>query len=82
MIMLVGGVNIVHIRAILPPATEVNSMDEQQFDREMKYQVSMSIIRSMLEKGLIGTEDASKWQQRLIERYDPPIGRIVSNRAG
>ena len=82
MIMLVGDVNTAHIRAISLPALEVSSVDKQQFDREMKYQVSMSIIRSMLEKGLIGTEDASKWQQRLIERYDPPIGRIVSNRAG
>ena len=82
MIMLVGGVNIVHIRAILPPAMEASSMDKQQFDREMKYQVSMSIVRSMLEKGLISTDDFARWQQRLIERYDPPIGRIVSNWVG
>ena len=82
MIMLVGGVNIVHIRAISLPAMGVSGMDKQQFDREMKYQVSMSIVRSMLEKGLLITEDASKWQQRLIERYDPPIGRIVSNPKG
>ena len=82
MIMLVGGVNTAHIRAISPPVMKVSSMDKQQFDREMKYQVSMSIVRSMLEKGLISTEDASKWQQRLIERYDPPIGRIVSNPKG
>ena len=57
-------------------------MDNQQFDRELKYQVSMSIVRQMLENGIISTEDFGKWRQRLIEKYDPPIGRIVSNRAG
>ena len=82
MIMLVGDVNTVHIRAISLPAMEVSSVDKGQFDRDLRYQVSMSIVRSMLKKELIGTEDASRWQQRLIERYDPPIGRIVSNRAG
>ena len=82
MIMLVGDVNTVHIRAISLPAMEVNSMDKGQFDRELRYQVSMSIVRNMLEKGLIRPDDVPRWQQRLIERYDPPIGRIVSNPKG
>ena len=82
MIMLVGDVNAVHIRAILPPAMGVSSMDKGQFDREMKYQVSMSIVRNMLEKGLIRPDDVPRWQQRLIALYDPPIGRIVSNPKG
>lgn len=57
-------------------------MDNQQFDRELKFQVSMSIVRQMLENGIISTENFEKWRQRLIEKYDPPIGRIVSNREG
>ena len=60
----------------------VSCMDNQQFDRELKYQVSMSIVRQMLESGIISTENFEKWRQRLIEKYDPPIGRIVSNREG
>ena len=82
MIMLVGDVNIVHIRAILPPAMEASSMDNQQFDRELRYQVSINIVRQMLEIGIIYIENYEKWRQRLIEKYDPPIGRIVSNREG
>lgn len=50
-------------------------MDNQQFDRELKYQVSMSIVRQMLENGIISTENFEKWRQRLIEKYDPPIHR-------
>lgn len=82
MIMLAVAASTARIRAISLPAMEVSGMDREQFDREMKYQVSLSIVQSMLEKGLISTDDFSRWQQRLIERYDPPIGRIVSNREG
>ena len=82
MIMPVAVVSTAHIRAISLLATEVGSMDNQQFDRELKYQVSINIVRQMLEKGIISTESFEKWRQRLIEKYDPPIGRIVSNREG
>ena len=82
MIMLAVAASTARIRAISLLAMEVSGMDREQFDREMKYQVSLSIVQSMLEKGLISTDDFSRWQQRLIERYDPPIGRIVSNREG
>ena len=82
MTMQAVGANTARIHAISLPAMEVSGMDREQFDREMKYQVSLSIVQSMLEKGLISTDDFSRWQQRLIERYDPPIGRIVSNRVG
>ena len=82
MIMLAVAASTARIRATSLPAMEVSGMDREQFDREMKYQVSLSIVQSMLEKGLISTDDFSRWQQRLIERYDPPIGRIVSNRVG
>ena len=82
MIMPVVAVSTARIRAISLPAMGVSSMDNEQFDRELKYQVSMSIVREMLEKGLIAAEEYSQWQQRLIEKYDPPIGRIVSNGAG
>ena len=82
MTMQAVGANTALIHAISLPVMEVSGMDREQFDREMKYQVSLSIVQSMLEKGLISTDDFSRWQQRLIERYDPPIGRIVSNREG
>ena len=37
-------------------------MDNQQFDRELKYQVSMSIVSQMLEKGIISTDNFEKWR--------------------
>lgn len=32
-------------------------MSEEQFDRELKFQVSMALVDEMLEKGIIGQED-------------------------
>ncbi len=82
MIMPVAVAGIAHIHAISLLAMEVGSMDNQQFDRELNYQVSINIVRQMLEKGIISTDYFERWRQRLIEKYDPPIGRIVSNREG
>ena len=36
-------------------------MSEEQFDRELKFQVSMALVDEMLEKGIIGQEDYEKW---------------------
>ena len=58
----------------------VSVMTEKQFARELEYQASLSIVEAMKRAGLIDCADYEKWQQRLIEIYDPPIGRIVSNR--
>ena len=80
--MLVVDENTAPIHATSQPVTGVSNMDNQQFDREFKYQVSMSIVRKMLESGVIDVDAFSIWQERLIARYDPPIGRIVSNREG
>ena len=79
MTMLVVGENTVHIHATSPPATEVVDVNNEQFDRELKYQISMNIVNGMLKNGTITVEDGEKWQARLIEKYDPPIGKIVSN---
>ena len=82
MIMPVVVGNTARIHATSQLGTGVSSVDNQQFDREFKYQVSMSIVRKMLERGLIDADTFAKWQERLIARFDPPIGRIVSNREG
>ena len=56
-------------------------MSEEQFDRELKFQVSMALVDEMLEKGIIGSEDYEKWLRRLTQKYNPPIGRVVSKKS-
>ena len=55
-------------------------MSEEQFDRELKFQVSMALVDEMLEKGIIAQEDYLKWLDHLTRKYNPPIGRVVSKR--
>ena len=55
-------------------------MSEEQFDRELKFQVSMALVDEMLEKGIIGPEDHEKWLDHLMNNYNPPIGRVVSKK--
>ena len=64
-----------------PPAMEVTSMSEEQFDRELKFQVSMALVDEMLEKGIIGQEDYEKWLRHMTQKYNPPIGRVVSKKS-
>ncbi|MBO5568465.1 MAG: hypothetical protein J6A79_05985 [Clostridia bacterium] len=56
-------------------------MSEDQFDRELKFQVSMALVDEMLEKGIIGQEDYQKWLDYLTQKYNPLIGRVVSKKS-
>lgn len=56
-------------------------MSEEQFDRELKFQVSMALVDEMLEKGIIGQEDYQKWLDYLTQKNNPPIGRVVSKKS-
>ena len=78
--MRTGLENTAPTLAISPPAMEVASMSEEQFDRELKFQVSMALVDEMLEKGIIGPEDHEKWLDHLMKKYNPPIGRVVSKK--
>ena len=78
--MRTGIENTAPTLAISPPAMEVASMSEEQFDRELIFQVSMALVDEMLEKGIIGLEDHEKWLDYLMKKYSPPIGRVVSKK--
>ena len=56
-------------------------MSEEQFDRELKFQVSMALVDEMLEKGIIGQEDYEKWLRHMTQKYNPPSGRVVSKKS-
>ena len=51
-------------------------MSEEQFDRELKFQVSMALVDEML-----GPEDYEKWLRHMTQKYNPPIGRVVSKKS-
>ena len=46
-------------------------MDEKEFEAEKLYYISMSIAKSMLEKGIIDEEVLAIIDTKLLEKYRP-----------
>lgn len=54
-------------------------MSEDQFRNELLYQTTMSITKSMLEKGVISEEDYHEIDTIILEKYQPIFGTIFSD---
>ena len=53
-------------------------MDKEQFRAERLYQISLSIAKSMLEKGTISEEEYTQIDTILLEKYRPILGTLLS----
>ena len=51
-------------------------MINEQFDREVNYQASVSILKTMLKNEIISKQDYRKAKQILIKKYDPILGGL------
>ena len=56
----------------------VAMMDKEQFRVERLYQISLSIAKSMLEKGAISEEEYTQIDTILLEKYRPILGTLLS----
>ena len=66
--------------AISPPGiTGVRWMDKQQFRREALYQATLCAVERMRTNGIITDGEYEQCRKMLLEKYDPPVGKIVSN---
>ena len=74
--------SIAVMRATSLPDTGVNAVSDEQFEREMRFQTAVSFIDTMLRNGVISENDYHQWREKLVEKYNPPVGKIVSNRRG
>ena len=52
-------------------------MDEKEFEAEKLYYISMSIAKSMLEKGIIDEEVLAIIDTKLLEKYRPISGTLL-----
>ena len=52
-------------------------MDEKEFEAEKLYYISMSIAKSMLEKGIIDEEVLAIIDTKLLEKYRPISGILL-----
>ena len=53
-------------------------MTEEQFQAEKMYYISLSIVRSMLEKGIIDKETLELIDTRLLEKYHPVSATLLA----
>ena len=52
-------------------------MTSDQFEREMRYRVSMAAANSMLNRGLISKAEHDAFNAIMNEKHQPPIGSIL-----
>jgi hypothetical protein len=55
---------------------EVRQMNNDQFEREKQYQLSLSVAKTMLHNGVISSEEYSAIDTILRAKYLPIIGAI------
>jgi hypothetical protein len=51
-------------------------MTKEQFEREKNYRVSISIIKLLLNKGIISEKDYRKIDTKLAQKYRPVFGSL------
>ena len=67
------------MNAMLLTDWEVTGMSEDQFRNEMLYQTTMTLARSMLEKGVISEEDYHEFDTIMLEKYHPIFGTLFTD---
>ena len=53
-------------------------MTEIQFQAEKRYQVAISMAKSLLEKGLLTQEEYTIIDTILLEKFQPALGTLLS----
>ncbi|GFH40220.1 SHOCT domain-containing protein [Lactococcus insecticola] len=56
-------------------------MSEKEIKNDMMYSVSLSLAKSMLEKGIVTESDYRKIDAFLLEKYQPYIGLLLADKA-
>ncbi len=57
---------------------EVTAVSKEQLTNEKLYQATMSMVRRMLEKGLISEEEYRQIDTMFLEKYRPVFGTLFS----
>ena len=55
-------------------------MSEKEFRAELRYRMSLSVARAMLEKGVITEEEYRQIDTILLEKHRPTLGTLLSGK--
>lgn len=72
--------NIAVMNAMLKTASEVAAMNKEEFRNEKVYQATMTVAKSLLEKGLISREQYGLIDTKMTEKYQPIFGGLFSGK--
>lgn len=76
---VIPAANIAATAAISLLALEaVSHMTEIQFQAEKRYQVAISMAKSLLEKGLLTQAEYAVIDTNLLEKFQPALGTLLS----
>jgi hypothetical protein len=56
-------------------------MNKDQFDRERLYQATLSLARTMLQRGLITEDELTMIDTKMREKYKPLLGTLLPVKA-
>jgi hypothetical protein len=74
-------VSTVHTSATFPlDSKAVASMSEQEFKREMQYQIANQAAKSLLKNGAISEEEYRKIDTILLKKYRPTLATLLSGK--
>ena len=54
-----------------------SSMTNEQFEREMRYRISMAVANSMLRQGLINQAEYNDFNRLMVDKHRPLIGDLL-----
>ena len=55
-------------------------MTKEQFRAERLYQMSLSVAKTMLQKGVVSEEEYKQIDTILLEKYRPILGTLLSGK--
>ena len=68
--------NIAVQHATCRPGLEGSVVNSEQLQRELRFQLTMSVARRMLSKGLISEAEYRDFEREMAEKYVPVIGGL------
>ena len=58
---------------------KLQCLNQNQFDREANFRLSFSIFKQLHSMGLLTEEQLATALEKLIDRFQPPIGRLAAH---
>ena len=58
---------------------KLQCLNQDQFDREANFRLSFSIFKQLHSMGLLTAEQLVEAREKLIARFQPPIGRLAAH---